>query len=320
MNAIHYLAIVVGTATLMSAPASAQQDDHDHDHEETDAGHDDHEDHEEGLVKLSQEELDEFGIALATAGEGTIEVYLSLPGEIQPNDNQLAHIVPRYAGIVVEVRANIGDKVRPGDVLAVVESDDALTPYELKTLIGGTVIAKHITRGEAVSRDKDTYLIADLSSVWVDLTVYQRDVATIQRGQDAFIHTGHGPAEASGTISYITPVMDEHTRTATARVVLPNPEGVWRPGMFVTAKVSVEKRTAPIAVPQSAIHTMDEHPVVFIQTEDGFRPQEVTLGQEGFTHVEILAGLEAGTRYVSVGGFTLKAELGKSAFGDGHGH
>lgn len=318
MNLLRILTIVASAVLLGSAPPTwAQHDDHDHGSEGQEARHDEH---DEGLVVLSQEELEEFGIELATASEGTIEVYISLPGEIQPNDDRLAHIVPRYAGIVVDVRANIGDQVRQGDVLAIVESDDALTPYELKTLIGGTVIAKHITRGEAVSRDKDTYLIADLSSVWADLTVYQRDITTIRLGQEVFIYTGHGPVEATGTISYVTPVMDERTRTATARVVLPNPQLIWRPGMFITAKVLIEKRMAPVAVPHTAIHTIDEHPVVFLQTEEGFRPQEVTLGQEGVSHVEILAGLELGDRYVAVGGFTLKAELGKSAFGDGHAH
>jgi cobalt-zinc-cadmium efflux system membrane fusion protein len=269
---------------------------------------------------LSQDELTEFGIEVATAGEGLIEVYESLPGEVQPNDDRLAHIVPRYSGIVIDVLARIGDRVKRGDVLAVIESDNSLAPYELKTLIDGTVIAKHITHGEAVSRDKDTYLIADLSSVWVDLTVYQRDLDRIQIGQEAFIFTGHGPAEATGSISYITPVMDERTRTATARIILPNPRGEWRPGMFITAKVLIEKRQAAVAVPHTAIHTIDERPVVFVETDAGFHPQEVVLGQEGIQMIEITAGLEAGTRYVAVGGFTLKAELGKSAFGDGHGH
>lgn len=307
MNLLRTSAIVLGALLLTGAPPAWAQ-------------HEGHEEHEEGLVRLSQGELEEFGIELATAGEGLIEVYLSLPGEVQPNDDRLAHIVPRYAGIVVEVRAHVGDRVRQGDVLAVVESDDALTPYELKTLLDGTVIAKHITRGEAVSRDKDTYLIADLSSVWVDLTVYQRDLATVQVGQEAFIHTGHGPAEASGTISYVTPVVEERTRTATARVVLPNPDLAWRPGMFITAKVLVEKRTAPVAVPHTAVHTLDGRPVVFLATDQGFRPQDVVLGQEGLARVEILSGLAPGDRYVAAGGFTIKAELGKSAFGDGHAH
>ena len=195
-----------------------------------------------------------------------------------------------------------------------------MSPYELKTLIDGTVIAKHITRGEAVSRDKDTYLIADLSSVWVDLTVYQRDVDRIRVNQSARLYIGHDTPGSQGVINYITPVLDERTRTATARIVLPNPEGLWRPGMFVTARVIVEQRTARVGVPSTAIHTLNEQPVIFVETPDGFKPQVVTLGSAGLNATEILSGLEPGTRYVSVGGFVLKAELGKESLGDGHAH
>lgn len=286
---------------------------------ETGDDHHGHEDHP-ASVELSPAEMEEFGIETAVAGEGTIEVHVSLPGEVRPNDDRLAHIVPRYSGIVIDVRANIGQEVRRGDVLAVVESDDALTPYELKTLIDGTVIAKHITRGEAVSRDKDTYLIADLSSVWVDLTVYQRDIDRVRKGQEAQVYTGHEPAQASGVVSYITPVMDEATRTATARIVLPNPEGRWRPGMFVTARVLVASKKAAVVVPRTAIHSMDGDPVVFVETPEGFVPRNVTLGEQGRDDVEVVSGLEPGTRYVSVGGFTLKAELEKGGFDDGHAH
>jgi cobalt-zinc-cadmium efflux system membrane fusion protein len=296
--------------TFLATPLTWAQQHDDHDHDE----------HEPTLVQLSPEELAEFGILLETAGSGFIEVYASLPGEVQANADRLAHIVPRYSGIVTEVRAQTGDQVKQGDVLAIVESDNALTPYELKTLIDGTVIAKHITRGEAVSRDRDTYLIADLSSVWVDLTVYQRDIDRIKVGQEVAIYTGHGPVAGRGTISYITPVIDERTRTATARLTLGNEDGEWRPGMFITAQVLIERLESEVVIPKTAIHTLDERKVVFVETPEGFSPQEVVLGKEGPANIEVLSGLNLGARYVSIGGFTLKAELGKSAFGDGHGH
>ena len=319
--------LAVFAAALLAGGADAQ--DHDGPRHVREAGGDtpdrhrgahSEEEHRDDVVHLTPEEIAELEIEIATAGPGTVEVYVELPGEVQPNSDRLAHIVPRYSGIVVEVRANIGDRVGRGDVLAVVESDDALAPYPVKTLIDGTVIAKHITLGEAVSRDKDTFLIADLSTVWVDLAVYQRDIDRIRRGERVQIFTGHGPALASGTISYVTPVIDESTRTATARVVLPNDSGLWRPGMFVTARVLVEEREAEVAVPRSAVHTMDERPVVFHHTSKGFAPRSVELGAEGLEHIEVLSGLDPGDRYAVSGGFTLKAELERGSFGDGHSH
>ncbi|MFQ5426944.1 MAG: efflux RND transporter periplasmic adaptor subunit, partial [Gaiellales bacterium] len=262
----------------------------------------------------------EFGIVVVAAGPGTIERFVSLPGEVRPNADRLAHIVPRYSGIVTDVRAHIGDTVKEHQVLALIESDESLAPYELRTLIPGTIIAKHITLGEAVSRDVDTYVIADLGTVWVDLTVYQRDVARVRVGQQVLITSGHGLPTVSGTIGYVTPVVDETTRTATARVVLPNRDGAWRPGMFITARVLIGEDRVAVAVPRAAIHTFEDRTVVFLETPGGFTPEPVRLGRAGETHVEVLSGLEPGERYVSQGGFTLKAELGKAAFGEGHGH
>ncbi len=309
----------VATATAQDEHAGHNDEEHTNEAEHGDHGdQDEHDDH--GLVQLSLAELDEFGIRIAVAGRGVIENYLELPGEVQANNDRLAHIVPRYSGIVTEVRANIGDYVQEGQVLAVIESDVSLAPFEVKTLISGTVIGKHITLGEAASRERDTFVIADLSSVWIDLTVYQRDLGRVKVGLETQVYIGHDLAYDAGKLSYVAPIVDEHTRTATARLVIPNKNNLWRPGVFVTAKVLVEKIEVPLVVPRTALHTIEAEAVVFLQTERGFLPQPVTLGRQGDTHIEILSGLSAGDHYVSEGGFTLKAEFGKEAFGDGHGH
>jgi cobalt-zinc-cadmium efflux system membrane fusion protein len=299
------IALMGGLATI----ALAQ------DHHDDEAGHEDHD-----IVQLTPEEIEEFGLEFTTAGPGVIESSLELPGEVRPNDDRLAHIVPRYSGIVTEVRVSIGDQVKQGQILAVIENDESLTNFQVKTLISGTVIGKHVTLGEAASRDRDIFVIADLSSVWIDLTVYQRDLDRVKVGQQAQIFVGHEPAQGAAAISYVTPIVDEHTRTATARLVLKNENSFWRPGMFVTAKVLIEKTEVALAVPRTALHTFEGNTVVFLVTEEGFEPHPVTLGNHGETHIEILDGLAVGEIYVSQGGFTLKAELGKAAFGDGHGH
>jgi cobalt-zinc-cadmium efflux system membrane fusion protein len=159
--------------------------------------------------------------------------------------------------------------------------------------------------------------------VWVNLTVYQKDLPYIRVGQEVIISPGYGIPEtrnAKGKISYISPVLDEETRTATARVVLPNPEGIWRPGLFVTGKVVIENIYVPILIPKSALQTVEGKTCVFILTEDGFIPQPVETGRSNETHVEIISGLRPGQKYVSKGAFTLKSELSKEEFGGGHGH
>lgn len=315
----HLLPLAVLSLGLIAATTG--DDAHEH-HAEDDVHdvHDDHDDHDDlGLVRLSPEEIREFGIQLRRATRGVIEMMLEMPGEVRPDADRLAHIVPRYSGIVTEVRAHIGDRVQKGQVLAIIESNESLAPFEVRTLLSGTVIGKHIALGEAAARDRDAFVIADLSNVWIDVTVYQRDLDRVRVGQTVRVLVGHEPID-EGAIVYLTPVVDDRTRTATARVVLPNDEGFWRPGMFVTAHVVVEKTEVPVAIPLTALQTLGGHPVVFVETDEGFAPEPVTLGRSGDVNVEVLAGLDAGERYVSAGGFTLKAELEKGAVGHGHAH
>ena len=306
--AFRYWVFPMALLVTLQAPALLAQDPED--------DHDDHED----IVKFSTAELEEFGVVVTEAGPATMERVLDLPGEIQANDNHLAHIVPRFAGIVTEVKVQVGDEVTAGQVLAVIESDGSLSTYEMKTLISGTVIDKHITLGEAVSRQNGAFIVADLSTVWVDITVYQRDIPLVATGQKVLVSGGHGLPRVTGKISYVSPVVEEETRTSLARVLLPNPDGTWRPGTFITAKIIVETSEVPLAVPRTALQTFEGETVVFVETAEGFVPRAVTLGKSGRDEVEIVTGLSPGERYVSLGGFTLKAELGKGSFGGGHNH
>ncbi len=268
-------------------------------------------------VAVSAEQRIALGIEVGTAEPGRIDASVELLGEVVPDGDHLAHIVPRFAGIVREVRKVAGDSVRSGDVLALIESSESLVRYELKTLIDGVVIEKHLTRGEAVGPEKQAFVIADLSTVWVDLAVYQKDLSEISVGQAVRIHAVQQGPDAEGTISYVTPVVDQATRTATARVVLPNPERKWLPGMFVTGH-TLDNRGAAVAIPPSALQTLDAQIVVFVETPEGFAPREVTLGRQGNTLVEVLAGLAPGERFVSKNSFLLKAELARGEAEHGH--
>lgn len=290
-------------------------------HQEGGAEHGNEEEGEHaGAIQLTDAQMAEFGIVIAVAGPGEIGIVVELPGEIRPNQDRLAHLVPRFSGIVKAVEKRVGDSVKAGDVLAIIESSESLAPYQLKSLIDGTVIAKHITRGEAVSPDSEAFVVADLGTVWVDLSIYQRDLNRVQVGQTVTISAGrHGPM-ATATISYVSPVVDEKTRTSLARLVLPNPTGMWRPGLFVTGAVTVEMTRAGVAVPRASVQTVGEETIVFVPGPDGLEPRPVTLGRSNGQRVEILDGLTAGESFVARGSFTLKSELGKAGFEAGHGH
>lgn len=297
-------------------------DDEHHDEHGQSEEHSNHDDHEENLpfVSISPDELKEFDIDIDIAGPGTLVIHRDLTGEIVIDPDRLAHIGPRFPGIVKEVRKQLGDHVNKGEVLAIIESNESLTHYEVRSLIKGTVIEMHLTQGEMVSENDHTFIVADLSEVWVNLSIYQKDIPLIKIGQIIEIISGQQLPPATGTISFISPILDEHTRTATARVILKNPDGLLRPGLFVTGKVIVENFSVDVAIPKTALQSIDNQPSVFIKTSKGFKPNPVHLGKTNEYNVEIISGLIPGQEYVSRGGFTLKAQLAKGSFGDGHGH
>ncbi len=203
-------------------------------------------------------------------------------------------------------------------------ADKDLTFYELRAPADGVIIEKHAAQGEVLENNKRSYTIADLSQVWVNLTVYQKDLPFIHLGQQVSISNRFGVAEQQSTksvISWLSPVLDEKTRSAAARVVIENHNGNWRPGLFVNAKVAIEKTQAEIVIPLSALQTVEGQTIVFIQHEDGgFEPQAVQTGRRDFQKVEIIQGLKPGQTYVSQNAFSLKAQLQKSEFGEGHSH
>ena len=102
------------------------------------------------------------------------------------------------------------------------------------------------------------------------------------------------------------------------RVTLENPQGSWRPGLFVTALVATDSRQARVAVPETAIQTVEDKPTVFVRTDDGFKAQAVELGSRAAGQVEITQGLEAGAQVASAGSFVLKSELGKASAEHSH--
>jgi cobalt-zinc-cadmium efflux system membrane fusion protein len=309
-------AVVAGLVALAATTTLCTRDDAD-EHAHDDGAHEhehehDHEDEGHGTVTMSPDALAAHGVVVARSGAAVVGTEIDLPGEIVLNADRVAHIVPRFPGIVLSVSKNLGDAVRAGDVLAVVQSNASAAPYDVTSQVGGTVIEKHVALGEFVRDDADIMVVADLSTVWVNISVYARFLTDVTRGQKVRI-TSPGVGEtATGTIDYVGPIVGESTRTGVARMVLPNPGRIWQPGLFVTAHITVSEATVPVAVPDAAIQTVEGREVVFVRTMNDFTARPVTTGRRGRDWVEIVEGLAAGEDYVADGSFIFKAELGKS--------
>ena len=183
--------------------------------------------------------------------------------------------------------------------------------YEMTSPFDGTVTEKHISLGEVLKDDSPAFVIADLSSVWVNLDVHQKDLPFVRVGQKATITAGTNMPEREGRVSFLDPIATETNRTIHARVVLPNADGRYRPGLFVSGRVEVEELHVPVLVPNDALLMVDGRMCVFVREQDAFRLQAVATGRKDANQSEITDGLAAGQTVVIRGAFTLKSELGK---------
>ncbi|KZN19213.1 MULTISPECIES: efflux RND transporter periplasmic adaptor subunit [Pseudomonas] len=190
--------------------------------------------------------------------------------------------------------------------------------YELRAPFDGVVVEKHLTPGEVVDETTNAFTLSDLSRVWVTFGVSPKDLTKVQVGKPVTVSAPELNAEVAGTVAYVGSLLGEQTRTATVRVTLENPQGAWRPGLFVTALVATDSRQAKVAVPETAIQTVEDKPTVFVRTDDGFKAQPVELGSRAAGLVEVTQGLESGVQVASAGSFVLKSELGKASAEHSH--
>ena len=266
----------------------------------------------EGRTTLTPEAVKNSGIVIETAGPAKIKTSIKVNGRVLPNEDRMAHVIPRYPGIVKQIRKRLGDAVAKDEVVAVVESNESLQSYDVKSSIAGTVLKKNITQGEFVKEGEAIYTVANLGTVWVDLNVHRKDFDKLKIGQAVTIFAGEGTTNAPGTVSYISPFSAEDTQTMLARVELPNPKGGWRPGLFVTGEIIVEEATVPLAVKASAVQTFRDWEVVFMQEGNVFEIAILEVGRRDAEWAEVVSGLNLGQKYAAENSFVIKADIGKS--------
>ncbi len=215
----------LSTFWITKSILNSNGDYHNNDHADYQGDHHDEiGDEHSSAISITPEILKEFGIQIGIATGGVVEEMIELPGEMQIDPDRLAHITPRFDGVVKEVFKQMGESVKKGDRLAIIESNESLTTYELHSSMDGVIIDMHFTKGETAQRPDHFFAVADLSEVWVNLSVYQKFLSQISLGQSVSISVNSAITQ-TGNISYVSPTLDKHTRTATARIVLKNSDG-----------------------------------------------------------------------------------------------
>ncbi|WP_244628517.1 efflux RND transporter periplasmic adaptor subunit [Tardiphaga robiniae] len=201
------------------------------------------------------------------------------------------------------------------EIVALPDAPEArLRRQDVRTPISGRVVERKVELGTAVGRDSletELFVVVDLSRVWVELSVASADLPLIKEGQAVKISARGLEGTTTGKIVFVSPLVDKDTRTARVVAEIPNPDGAWRPGSFVTAAIALNERTAAAVLPVTAIQKSEGRPIVFVRTNDGFEKRVVTLGQKEDQSVEVVSGVTAGETIAATNTFSLKAELAK---------
>ena len=177
----------------------------------------------------------------------------------------------------------------------------------------GVIIHKNAVEGEFIKAGTPSYKIADLSTVWIQTSVYDYELPWISEGQLAEMELSYQPGKTyKGTVSYIYPDLDQKSRTVQVRLEFQNPGFILKPGMYANVKIQTRPKKNVVVVPNESIIRTGERNIVFVTKEEGaFEPREVILGMEGGlrnNEIEILSGIEAGERVVTSAQFLFDSE------------
>lgn len=307
------LALVLTLPAACNAPAPPVEEHAD----ERAQGHDEHADEGPKHTTISAAMAAASGIRTARAGPGEIRDEHEVQGLITPVEGRQARVVARFPGPVREVRVGVGDVVRAGQTLAVIESNISLSTYAVTAPLAGTVLARDTAVGD-LAGDAPLFEIADLSSLWVDLHLFGADAQHITPGLPVeVIRLSDGVAVAT-KLDRVLPGTATASQSTVARATVDNRDGLWRIGAAVRARVTVAVEPVALQVPLSALQTMDGNEVVFVRNGDDYVAHALKIGRRDGVNVEVLAGVASGDEVVVEQSYIVKADIEKS--GASHDH
>lgn len=346
----------------------------------------------EGLLKLSADEAMAAGIKVEEARPQSLVDQVVLTATIRANQDRIAHVAPRVSARIVRVSANLGDKVKPGQALAQLDSielgdahsayrqaqsqlslaksdferaqklkaDDIIaekdylrarsefekaraslraakdkltlldashqesesgptSQFPVKAPFAGTVIEKKAVLGELAQPDKSIFTVADLSVLWIEANLFEKDLGKVRIGAAATVTVSAYPGEIfKGRLTYISSTVDKESRAVQARVEVPNPDGRLKPEMFATASIDTASASKAITLPIGAVLLVSGQQMAFVQEAGGFEARAVELGDKVGGRVIVRSGIKAGEQAVVEGVYALKARILKSQIGDAH--
>lgn len=271
----------------------------------------------EGRTQIEAATASAMGVVTKEAGPVVLKEQLTLTGTVQADPSRISRVRARYPGVVREIAVQPFSTIARGAVLAQVQSNESLLNYPVTAPIGGTIVEQQAQVGEATG-DTALFTIVDISRVWVELDVFQRELGRIEESQRVELLDLDGRQIATGHISRVAPLAVHGSQSVRARVVIDNASGQLRPGQFVTGRVTVAETRVDLAVERAALQRFRDFDVVFANIGDSYEVRMLELGRSDADHLEVTGGLKPGTRYVSGNSYLIKADIEKA--GASHDH
>ncbi|HEY6872718.1 MAG TPA: efflux RND transporter periplasmic adaptor subunit [Geobacteraceae bacterium] len=238
------------------------------------------------------------------------EYLLALKSRDQFRNSPIQSISQGGEGLVASARQRLKLMgVKDEQIAGLEKSGQPNIRLSIYTPLSGIVIEKIALEGQYVNVGDPLFNIADLSTVWVEVEVYENEFPFVKIGQPVDVLSQSYPGKTfRGRVSFIYPFLDPKTRTVKVRAEIPNPGLKLKPDMFVNAVVKVPLGSS-LVVPVTAVMDAGQRQTVWVETQPGmFEPRDVKVGTRSGDNVQILSGLKAGEKVASSGGYLIDSE------------
>ena len=270
---------------------------------------------DDNIVTLTKENLEHVQIKTEEAALGSLENTLKAAARVSENLNKTAKVMSTLEGRLTKLNYDLNDKVKEGQVLALVQTPELLgKALEVKSPIDGVITDRKSTAGELVTKDTQIYIISDPTDLWVLAEIKERDIAAVKNGQDASFTVLAYPEETfRGKVVRIGNRVEDQSRTVETRIEVNNADGRLKPGMFADVEIVTTVTEGVLVISDKALQTNGEEVIVFVALDaTKFEKRVVKLGMEQHGRVQVLEGVKAGEKVVTDGSFILKSEMLKS--------
>ena len=255
----------------------------------------------------------EAEIAFVSARQALVNLGFEVPEDLESRAAKQVSDDLRFLGIPPEMVKALPKGTMTANLIPI------RAPYP------GVIVTADVVAGEVVDATKPLFLVADPARLWLSLSVRQEDARHVSRGLPVTFRTDDGSEEVRGTIGWLSPAVDERTRTLQVRVIVDNPTGSLRDKTFGAGRIVLREEPKAVTVPREAVQTTSDASFVFVRDHNYlkddapkvFHVRQVRVGAKDDNYVEILAGVLPGEVIATKGSNVLLSQLLRSNLGAG---